>query len=133
MKVVGTPSDEQLYFVSNQKARRFVKNLPRYEPVDLLTAYPKSNHDAVDLLTKMLSLDPTTRLSCEECLNHEFFKDVRDIECCETVEDVPIDWGNIETCELTKRNLQELLIEDFNALEKDNEISTNRLRERVKR
>ena len=33
MKVVGTPPEEGLWFVSNQKARRFVMNLPRYDSV----------------------------------------------------------------------------------------------------
>jgi len=68
MKVVGTPSEDQLWFVSNQKARRFVLNLPRYEAVDFMTMYPKANADAADLLRQMLTLDPNSRCSVREAL-----------------------------------------------------------------
>ena len=36
-------------------------------------------------------------------------------DCCR----LPIDWGSIETCELTKGNLQALLVSDFRGLEDD--------------
>lgn len=122
MKVIGTPPDSQLYFVTNSKARKFIKNMPKYDKIDLLTAYPKSNEIAVDLLIKMLCLDPMSRLSCNDILKHEFFDQVRNINApCERIrQEGIIDWGEIETCELTKRNLQDLLIKDFNALEKEN-------------
>mmetsp|Transcript_12433 Transcript_12433/g.16028 ORF Transcript_12433/g.16028 Transcript_12433/m.16028 type:complete len:466 (-) Transcript_12433:479-1876(-) len=117
LKVIGTPLDSEIGFISNSKAKRFIKKLPKYESIDLLTTYPKANENAKDLLNKMLILDPSKRLNCLDILSHDFHKDIRDVKICEKIESKPINWGNIETCELTKRNLQEILIEDFNALE----------------
>jgi len=119
MKVVGTPSEEGLYFVTNQKARRFVMNLPRYEPVDLVATYPNRCSEAgADLLRRMLVLDPNSRISVQDALAHEYFKDVRD-EACESLATAELNWGDIETCELTKVTLQNLLLSDFEALESD--------------
>jgi serine/threonine protein kinase len=119
MKVVGTPSEEGLYFVTNQKARRFVMNLPRYEPVDLVATYPTRCSDAgADLLRQMLVLDPNRRISVQDALAHEYFRDVRD-DACEGLAAAQVNWGDIETCELTKLTLQNLLLSDFEALEKD--------------
>jgi mitogen-activated protein kinase 1/3 len=118
MKCVGTPNDEGLAFVTNQKARRFVQNLPRYEAVDLMATYPKASEEAADLLRRMLIMDPVARISVREALDHPYFRDCRD-PACENTATKRIDWGEIETCELTKGNLQRLLISDFMALERD--------------
>ena len=119
MKVMGTPLEEGLGFVSNNKARRFVLSLPRYEAVDLEDSYPKAGADGADLLSQMLALDPASRISVPAALEHPYFKDVRD-PGCEILPTEPINWGGIETCELTKRNLQSLLISDFEALDQEN-------------
>ena len=86
-----------------------------------MATYPKANEDAADLLRKMLILDPSARISVEEALGHPYFKSCRDIECEHTASQT-IDWGDIETCELTKPNLQALLVEDFEALEHDRDF-----------
>lgn len=121
MKVVGTPVEEELGFVSNEKARRFVLSLPKYERVNLKTTYGKASDDAVDLMGKMLMLDPNQRISVRAALDHPYFAEIRDPEC-EGQAQRSIDWGDIETCELSKANLQRLFLIDFEALERDREL-----------
>lgn len=116
MKVVGTPNEANLGFVSNQKARKFVLNLPKYEAVNLSSLYPMASDEGLDLLYKMLIIDPNKRISVQDALGHAYFRECRDPEC-EKRATRKINWGEIETCELTKTNLQRLLMSDFRALE----------------
>jgi len=118
MKLIGAPDEDGLWFVSNAKARRFVLNLPNYEAVDLMVHYPEASEDGVDLMRLLLTLDPNSRASVKEALAHPYFRECRDLEC-EHEARTAIDWGEIETCELTKENLQLLLVKDFMELEKE--------------
>lgn len=121
MKVVGTPDETGLGFVSNEKARRFVLNLPKYDRANLKITYPKASDDAVDLMAKMLVLDPSRRISVRDALDHKYFAEIRDPQC-ESQATHPIEWGDIETCELSKANLQRLFLADFEALELEREL-----------
>jgi mitogen-activated protein kinase 1/3 len=122
MKVVGTPTEEGLGFVTNAKARRFVLNMTKYESANLMETYPNASAEGADLLRKMLHLDPNRRITVAAALDHPYFRDVRDRNTCEGVAPVPIDWGEIETCELSRENLQALLVSDFSSLQKEREL-----------
>lgn len=111
MKVVGTPNEEQIAFVSNQKARRFLQSLPHYDELNFASVFPNVSEQGADLLLRMLTIDPGARISVEEALEHPYFEYCRDRECEHRAMRV-IDWGEIETCELTKTNLQKLIISD---------------------
>mmetsp|Transcript_30089 Transcript_30089/g.87642 ORF Transcript_30089/g.87642 Transcript_30089/m.87642 type:complete len:504 (-) Transcript_30089:117-1628(-) len=119
MKLVGRPQAEELEFVTNSKARRFVLNLPEYPRVDLTDRFPDLNPDGVALLEETLRLDPNHRISVAGALAHPFFADVRDPEC-EGKADYVIHWDDIEKCPLTKKNLQALLLRDFDLVQKAN-------------
>jgi serine/threonine protein kinase len=59
------------------KLRDKFPNLPHY-PIQPLSAYfPMiDNPLALDLLSKMLALDPRHRITAKEALRHDFFKPV---------------------------------------------------------
>ena len=71
MKLIGTPkTPAELWFVNNEKARKFVAGLPQYEPVDLSTVFNISDTAGLDLLTRMLVVDPSRRITINEALAH---------------------------------------------------------------
>jgi mitogen-activated protein kinase 1/3 len=108
---IGTPTAEDIWFVTNEKARRFMLGLPSAPPADLHKHFPGADAGACDLLRQMLILDPSGRISVDDALAHEYLAPVRD-KALETVAEKEIDWGEIEDCELTKGNLQKIIWED---------------------
>lgn len=42
-QVIGSPSDEDLMFISSEKARRYIRSLPKHEHVDFRKLYPNAN------------------------------------------------------------------------------------------
>ena len=45
----------------------------------LSNAIPNASKTALDLIMKMLAWNPKDRLSCQQCLQHEFFNDKSEI------------------------------------------------------
>ncbi|EQC41439.1 CMGC/MAPK protein kinase [Saprolegnia diclina VS20] len=110
MDVVGSPEEEQLDFITNPKAKRFILRQPKKPRVPLSSIYPRATSLCLDLLEKMLSFDPRTRISIEDALEHPYLAQVRDASV-ETTCPVPFDFS-FEDCELTRKKLQELIFED---------------------
>ena len=118
MNRLGTPSEADLWFVKNQKARNFVLGLPHYEPQNLSKLYPQASAQAIDLLQQILVVDPSKRITVDDALAHPYLADVRDLEC-EQVSTSPIEWDDIESLRdesLNRENLQRLLIQDFTSM-----------------
>ncbi|KAL9272627.1 Mitogen-activated protein kinase 3-like protein [Drosera capensis] len=72
-QILGTPHEDDLLFVSDPKARNFIKKLPRSYGVDFFRMYPGADPLAIDLLKKMLTFDPSKRITAKEALNHPYF------------------------------------------------------------
>ena len=75
-KLMGTPSasDNHVpFYLSLRKWQNF--NFNYYpKPSSLKAAFPYGTDSAIDLLGKMLNLDPKQRITAKEALNHKFFK-----------------------------------------------------------
>eukprot|EP00903_Cladosiphon_okamuranus_P012703 g11877.t1 len=109
--LIGKPDEEDLWFVTNPRARRFMLGLPETAPVNLKVKFPDANADAVDLLSKMLILDPNKRISVEQALEHPYLASLHDV-ALEPLAEKHVDWQCIEAVELTKHNLRLLIFED---------------------
>ena len=77
-KVIGTPDEQDLYFVTSDKARRYLRQLPYSKPMDFKRLYPEANPLACDLIEKMLILNPEKRINVEECLKHPYLASLHD-------------------------------------------------------
>ena len=58
----------------NEKARRFLSNMRRKQPVQLELHFPHADPGALRLLKKMLAFDPAGRPTCEEALADQYFE-----------------------------------------------------------
>ena len=75
-KLMGTPSASENhvpFYLQLKKWQNF--NFNCYpKPSSLKAAFPYGTESAIDLLGKMLNLDPKLRITAKEALNHKFFK-----------------------------------------------------------
>jgi len=108
--VLGTPTDEDLKFITNEQAKKFVLSLPKRSKKNLASLFPKANPVALDLLSKMLVFNPNNRYTVEQCLAHPYFNGLHNPEE-EPVGDAPFDW-KFDDLELTKENLQKMIYEE---------------------
>ena len=114
-KFTGTPAREDLWFVTNPRAKRFMEGLPPSAPQDLRTKFGSVPDVALELLQRMLMLDPSRRITVDEALEHSYMDTLHD-PAAEPVAAAPVNLDDIEAVEMstntTKRDLQNLMLAD---------------------
>lgn len=70
--VLGNPIEEDTKFITSEKALKFINGLPKKAANNFQTMFPKANPLAIDLLTKMLTFNPSKRYTVIDCLNHPY-------------------------------------------------------------
>ena len=73
-RILGTPTNEHCpFYLKLKKWGNFeFKKYP--VPTSLQESFPYGTPQALDLLSKLLALDPKKRITAKEALQHEFFK-----------------------------------------------------------
>ncbi|PIA32070.1 hypothetical protein AQUCO_04600022v1 [Aquilegia coerulea] len=62
-ELLGTPRESELGFVRNESARRYIKQLQQRPRMSLARVFPHVHPEAIDLVEKMLTFDPTKRIT----------------------------------------------------------------------
>jgi mitogen-activated protein kinase 1/3 len=86
----GSPDQHTLSQISNEYALKYVKSLPEKEKVNLETLFPNTPPDALDLIDKLLDMNPERRITTEQALKHPFLASLHDEE------DEPVFTGNFD-------------------------------------
>ncbi|PRQ45329.1 putative cyclin-dependent kinase CMGC-CDK-Pl family [Rosa chinensis] len=73
-RILGTPNEDTWPGVSSMPD--FKSSFPKWPSKDLATLVPNLESGGVDLLCKMLCLDPSKRITARSALEHEYFKDI---------------------------------------------------------
>ncbi|ORX40553.1 kinase-like domain-containing protein [Kockovaella imperatae] len=68
--VLGTPNDELMSRVANEKSAEMVRSLGLYEPRPLSEVIPEADPEALDLLSRLLDINPFTRITVPEAIKH---------------------------------------------------------------
>ena len=108
--VLGMPGPEEMSFIGNESAKRYIKSLPKRQRVAWATLYPKANPVALDLLNNMLMFNPDKRFTVEDCLKHPYFEGLHNPDE-EPVSKVKFDWS-FDDFTPTKALLQSMVYDD---------------------
>ena len=76
-EVIGTPHRDDLMKLDNGPMKDYLLNLDYMPPVDFAEKFPHADRSALELLTRMLTFDPSKRITVQEALQSEFVAAVR--------------------------------------------------------
>ncbi|KAG1881274.1 kinase-like protein [Suillus subluteus] len=122
LDVLGTPEEDVINRIGSDKAQLYIRSLPVKKAALLWKLLPTADMQALDLLQKMLSFDPSARISVPDALAHPWlasyheetdepdcptaFEKWRDIEKLETLEDFrKALWEEIEDYRMEVRGI----------------------------
>lgn len=115
--IIGTPSEEEMSFVTDQKANEYLKSFQYRGRADMSGMYPGVGSDCLDLLNKMLVFNPYFRISVEECLAHPYLKSVKNMKK-ERISPKLVEFEFEKEGELEIDRLRSLFIEEINYYKK---------------
>eukprot|EP00441_Pelagodinium_beii_P034331 CAMPEP_0197627326 /NCGR_PEP_ID=MMETSP1338-20131121/5968_1 /TAXON_ID=43686 ORGANISM="Pelagodinium beii, Strain RCC1491" /NCGR_SAMPLE_ID=MMETSP1338 /ASSEMBLY_ACC=CAM_ASM_000754 /LENGTH=387 /DNA_ID=CAMNT_0043198017 /DNA_START=79 /DNA_END=1242 /DNA_ORIENTATION=+ len=107
VSILGTPAEEDIHWLpANGSARSFLKKCVTAPKADWKKLYPSASDNAVEVISKMVTFDPTRRISVVDTLRLKYFENLFDEE--DLVQDkctTHIDWA-FDNFEPTKPLLQ---------------------------
>uniref|UniRef100_A0A146LVE3 mitogen-activated protein kinase n=1 Tax=Lygus hesperus TaxID=30085 RepID=A0A146LVE3_LYGHE len=109
MEVLGTPSAEFMQRISSESARMYIQSLPVLKKRNFSDVFKGANPSAIDLLEKMLELDPGKRITAEQALAHPYLAQYADPS--DEPSSQPYD-ESFEHMELTVEKWKELVYEE---------------------
>jgi len=74
-EILGTPTCDNLDWIKTPEAKNWVKGMKQYKGHSLDKVFHQATPDALDLLKRMLLLDPEKRISVDEALAHPYFSE----------------------------------------------------------
>ena len=76
----GTPNEATRKQITNEFALKYVESLPEKPKQDLGLLFPGQPAEAMDLLDKMLDMNPKTRIKVKTALEHAYLEKIHDPE-----------------------------------------------------
>lgn len=109
MGMRGTPDAGAKSHITNEFALKYIDSLPQKKKVPLKELFPGVDANALDLLDKMLDLNPSTRIQVDDALLHPFLESMHDPED-EPVFEGKIDFSFEEDSSLSLEKVKRLIL-----------------------
>lgn len=117
---MGKPPEEDLAFITNANAKKYVDSLQCSKATTSVKEFIKyENPLALDLIDKMLTVNPSKRISAAEALKHPYLESLHD-ESDEPVFESDIDFKFEHDPKVTLDELRNSIIEEVNHYKKVN-------------
>lgn len=78
LALCGTPTQETMEKISSVEAKNYINSLPKMDKKDFRSVFEGANPVAIDLLEKMLEIDPDRRITAEQTLAHPYLAQYAD-------------------------------------------------------
>ena len=118
-ETLGTPPAADLKFITNENAKKYVDSLPIKPIVSVKEFIKYENADCLDLLDKMLVINPLKRITAEEALKHKYFENLHD-DVDEPVFEGVIDFAFEYDSIMTLDAIRKLILEELNFYKTEN-------------
>jgi len=107
--VIGSPDESEIAKITDEKARKYLRNLPQRKKKNLKRVFPGADKHALDLLIKLLMFDVDKRITVDQALEHPYLKPVRDPAHERAKKPVTF---SFESAQLGQKKLRELILEE---------------------
>jgi len=107
--VIGSPTEGEIAKITDEKARKYLRNLPQRKKKNLERMFPGIDRHADDLMIKLLMFDVDKRITVDQALEHPYLKAVRDPAHERAKKPVTF---SFESAQLGSRKLRELILEE---------------------
>eukprot|EP00486_Rosalina_sp_Unknown_P016544 CAMPEP_0201595050 /NCGR_PEP_ID=MMETSP0190_2-20130828/192180_1 /ASSEMBLY_ACC=CAM_ASM_000263 /TAXON_ID=37353 /ORGANISM="Rosalina sp." /LENGTH=331 /DNA_ID=CAMNT_0048054905 /DNA_START=1098 /DNA_END=2093 /DNA_ORIENTATION=- len=107
--VIGSPDESEIAKITDEKARKYLRNLPQRKKKNLKRMFPGADKHALDLMTQLLKFDVDKRITVDQALEHPYLKPVRDPAHERAKKPVTF---SFESAQLGQKKLRELILEE---------------------
>ncbi|KAH9608573.1 hypothetical protein KSS87_017246 [Heliosperma pusillum] len=111
--LLGTPPLDVIAGVRNEKARKYLTDMRKKQPVPFSQKFPNADPLALRLLQKLLAFDPKDRPTAEEALTDRYFKGLSKVErepACQPISKLEFEF---ERRRVTKDDVKELIYREI--------------------
>jgi hypothetical protein len=107
--VIGSPTEQEIGKITDEKARKYLRNLPQRKKKNLKRMFPGADKHALDLMLQLLMFDVDKRIDVDTALEHPYLKAVRDPAHERAKKPVLF---SFESAQLGAKKLRELILEE---------------------
>ncbi|XP_030460093.2 mitogen-activated protein kinase 9-like isoform X1 [Syzygium oleosum] len=111
--LLGTPPPEAIARIRNEKARRYLSNMRKKQPVPFKQKFPNADPLALHLLERLLAFDPKNRPTAEEALADPYFHGLANLEREPSAQPISKLEFEFERRKLTKDDVRELIYREI--------------------
>ncbi|KRX01275.1 Protein kinase-like domain [Pseudocohnilembus persalinus] len=112
LEKLGKPSEEDLNFITNQNARQFINQLPDKPQTSTKSFINYQNEKALDLLDKMLTINPSKRYNAVQCLQHPYLENLHE-ESDEPIFEGSIDFSFENNSSLGMQEMHNIILQEI--------------------